>query len=186
MLYCGGMGLPNALARTIRATRANHALEHATIEQLLRRHSYRLRVVGRSFPGGFDLYGDLGTDEVTDATHEALARLKGGEGHLAVSPYCGTNLAVAAIFAGLAGALLLRGSLGVRQLPKLAMVGLGAALVAQPLGRIAQEHVTTSAADAPGLRIRAIRRVVGWPLPFLRVDTTWNEPGLPLRHPSTA
>ncbi len=185
MLYCGKMGLPKALARTIRATRANHALEHATIEQLLRRHNYRLRVVGRSFPGGFDLYGDLGADEVADAAHDALARLQGGEHHLAVSPYCGTNLAVAGIFAGLAGALLLRGKLSVGHFPKLALVGMGAALAAQPLGRMAQEHVTTSAADAPGLRIRAIRRMVGWPFPFLRVDTTWNEPVLPQPHPST-
>lgn len=178
MLYCPKMGLPKALARTIRATRANHALEHATIEQLLRRHNYRLRVVGRSFPSGFDLYGELGTDEVADAAHDALARLNGGEGHLAVSPYCGTNLAVAGIFAGLASALLLRGRLGWGQLPKLAMVGMGAALVAQPLGRLAQERLTTSAGDASGLRIRATRRVVGWPLTFLRVDTTWNEPVL--------
>lgn len=185
MLYCGKMRLPKALARTIRATRANHALEHATIDQLLRRHNFRLRVVGRSFPAGFDLYGDLGADEVADAAHDALARLKGGEHHLAVSPYCGTNLAVAGIFAGLASALLLRGRLGIGQFPKLALIGMGAALAAQPLGRLAQEQLTTSAADAPGLRIRAIRRVEGWHVPILRVDTTWNEPVLPQPHPAT-
>lgn len=179
MLYCGKMGLRKALAQAIRATRANHALEHATIEQLLQRHDYRLRVVGRSFPGGFDLYGALGADEVAGAARDALARLNQGEHHLAVSPYCGTNLAVAGIIAGLASALLLRGKLSFGQFPKLVLAGMGAALAAQPLGRLAQQRVTTSAADVAGLRIRAIRPVVAWPLPFLRVDTEWHEPTLP-------
>jgi len=83
--------LPNLVQRT----RSNHSLEHATVALLLQHMGPQLRVLGRSTPYGFYLYGDLPTHLVQQFAHEALARLKGGESELAISPFCGTNYATA-------------------------------------------------------------------------------------------
>src|SRR5688572_24495883 len=85
----------------VSATRRNHALEHATVAVLLQRLGTTIRLAGRSTATGFYLYGNLPTDAVESATHEALARLKAGEADLAVTPQCGTNLAVSGILAAL-------------------------------------------------------------------------------------
>src|SRR3990170_6659874 len=89
--------------------RRNHALEHATISILLSRHGPAVRVLGRAAPDGFYIYGDIPTETLTELAHEGLARLQRGESHLAVSPLCGTNLAVAGILAGLASLLAIGG-----------------------------------------------------------------------------
>jgi hypothetical protein len=83
----------------IRAVRQNHALEHATIHVLSWRNP-QTRIVGRSTPSGFFVYGPLDTQEVASAASEALARLQQGEAHLALHPRCGTNLVVTSVLAG--------------------------------------------------------------------------------------
>src|SRR2546422_1174093 len=88
------------LKRVINAVRRNHALEHATISILLNRHG-PMRVVGRAVPDGFYIYGDIPTERLQALADEALARLQRGEADLAVSPLCGTNIAVAGVLAGL-------------------------------------------------------------------------------------
>src|SRR2546428_12311549 len=88
------------LKRLINAVRRNHALEHATISILLSRHG-PMRLVGRAVPDGFYIYGDIPTERLRELADEALTRLQCGEADLAVSPLCGTNIAVAGVLAGL-------------------------------------------------------------------------------------
>src|SRR3989304_10578610 len=83
------------LKRVVNAVRRNPALEHATISILLSRHGPNIRVRGRAAPDGFYIYGDIPTETLRELAHEGLARLQRGESHLAVSPLCGTHLAVA-------------------------------------------------------------------------------------------
>jgi hypothetical protein len=129
----------------VNTVRQNHALEHATMHVLSQRNPY-LRLVGRSTPGGFYIYGDLDTEEVALAASEALARLQQGEEHLAVHPRCGTNLAVTAVLAGTAafGATLGRPRSKLERLPLALAAATLAAIVAQPLAHRIQERITTS------------------------------------------
>src|SRR5437867_9111770 len=83
------------LGDLVGTVRRNHALEHATIAVLLRRLGHDVRMVGRATRDGYYLYADVPTDLLEDSTREALHRMQAGEGHLAVSALCGTNLAVA-------------------------------------------------------------------------------------------
>jgi hypothetical protein len=142
------------LKRVINSVRRNHALEHATISILLSRHG-PVRVVGRAVPDGFYIYGDIPTDRLRELADEALARLQRGEAYLAVSPLCGTNIAVAGVLAGVGSYLALgakRGG-GVSAAIVAAVVAI---IAAQPLGRLIQKHYTTSP-DLDGVRIVSVR-----------------------------
>lgn len=138
--------------------RRNHALEHATIHILTARHR-PLSVVGRSTFSGYYLYGNLTTDMVAEAAHEALARLRAGEKHLAVHPNCGTNLVTAGSMAGLATFAALSGSKKRRLdlLPNALLAATAALVLAQPLGPRVQAHLTTLA-DMGDMVIKKIRR----------------------------
>ncbi|MBM2849490.1 MAG: uncharacterized protein HW418_2432 [Anaerolineales bacterium] len=85
-------------------TRRNHGLEHATMTLLAQKYRGAV-IVGRSTPNGFYLYGNVSTEAVAGAAHEALRRMKNGEHYLAVHPTCGTNFVVSGIFAALAAFL---------------------------------------------------------------------------------
>lgn len=146
------------LDRVVNAIRRNHALEHATIAVLLNKYG-PVRVVGRAAPDGFYVYGRVPTDQLREFADEALARLQNGESHLAVSPLCGTNIAVAGILAGV-GAYLAVGS-GRSRLDRLAgavAASIIGVLAAQPLGRLVQKHYTTSP-DLDGVRIVSVEAV---------------------------
>ncbi len=128
-------------------TRRNHGLEHATITIL----SGRIRgvsLVGRSTPNGFHLYGKVGTEELSDAAHEALRRMKAGEVGLAVHPNCGTNFVTAGIAAGMAAYIGFMGansgSARRERLPLVAALATFALILAQPFGLEIQRHITTS------------------------------------------
>ena len=141
-------------------TRRNHGLEHATITLL----SQRLRgvaLIGRSTPQGFHLYGNVSTEQLHQAVHEALDRMKAGETHLAVHPNCGTNFVTAGVFAGLAAYL---GFLGANsgaarreRLPLVTLLATAALILAQPFGLELQRRVTTSG-EMRDLRIVRIDR----------------------------
>lgn len=141
--------------------RRNHGLEHATLTTLARRFP-RQRLAGYSDPGGFWILGDLETEPLADAVLEALERLRRGEHNLAVHPNCGTNFAIAGIFAGLAGALAMLGS-GPRRRDKLERLPLAAVLAtlaliaAQPLAFIVQSRITTCG-DPGGLAVTQVLR----------------------------
>ncbi|MEN6478425.1 MAG: DUF6391 domain-containing protein [Anaerolineales bacterium] len=134
------------MLKLLSRVRRVHALEHATLH-LMPRQAVRGQLLGRSDPGGFTVYGDADTATLSAASHEALVRLQAGQADLAIHPNCGTNLAVGGLLVLLAGCLALaggrrrRGEQGV-----LAAVLVSAALgAAQPLGRLAQKHLTTDA-----------------------------------------
>jgi hypothetical protein len=127
--------------------RRHHALEHATI-RILNRRFPMLRLAGWSAPGGFFVYGDVSTPAVQDAVAEALFRLSSGERDLAIHPHCGTNLVTAGLLAGLFSFVsMLPGDQRARQarLPLVLLLSTLALMLAQPLGLVVQQHVTTEA-----------------------------------------
>lgn len=158
------------LKRVINSVRRNHALEHATISILLTRYG-PMRIVGRAVPDGFYIYGDVSTERLSELADEALERLQRGEAHLAVSPLCGTNIAVAGVLAGV-GSYLALGA-GPRRLGGISgaiMAAMLAVLAAQPLGRLIQKHYTTSP-DLDGVRIVSVKPIGKSPLRVHRVRT---------------
>ena len=148
------------LKSLVNSVRRNHALEHATISILLSRHG-PTRIVGRAVGDGFYIYGDIPTDRLRDLADEALLRLQKGEAHLAVSPLCGTNIAVAGVLAGL-GSYAAMGA-GPRKLGGVSgaiMAAMLAVVAAQPIGRLVQKHYTTSP-DLEGVRIVSVKLLGG-------------------------
>jgi hypothetical protein len=141
-----------AVLETIGAVRRNHALEHATVAVLLAQHGPGLRLAGRAAPGGFYIVGNVTDAQVSSAADEALARLQRGESHLAVSPLCGTNIAVAGGMAGLTSLMVLGSSARSRHWADVMGGAIVAVLMAQPVGRYVQRFVTTSA-NLRGVRI---------------------------------
>ncbi len=158
------------MANGVRAVRRNHALEHATVAVLLSRRGPGLRLIGRAAPDGFYIFGGLAADELADAAAEALARLQRGESDLAVSPLCGTNLAVAGLLAGLASLLVLGSGDRWERLPSVLTSALMAVVAAQPLGRSVQRHVTTSA-DLRTTRITGVREGGSGRRRYLKIET---------------
>ena len=158
------------LSWIIGSIRRNHALEHATVAVLMSRVGPGLRLVGRAAPDGVYLYGNLSAAQTEDAAREALARMQRGEAHLAVSPLCGTNLAAAGTLAALAAALALGSGNRWERLPGAMVSALLAVVAAQPLGRLAQQHLTTSP-DLSATRITGVRRGGRVRRAFLKVET---------------
>ena len=158
------------LGRIIGSVRRNHALEHATISVLANKMGRDVRLVGRATRNGFYLYGDMQADQVRESTIEALQRLQRGERHLAISPMCGTNLAVAGLLAGLSSLLALGNRSRVERIPNVLLASMSAVLVAQPLGRLAQKHLTTHP-DLSDTELVAIRQGGRGPGRFHKVET---------------
>ena len=101
-------------------------------------------------------------------------RLKDGESQLAVSPLCGTNLAVAGILAGLASLVALGGGRSrLERLPNVLMAAVVAVVGAQPLGRLVQRYVTTSS-DVQGLEIVAVTTAARGLAPLHKVKTAFR------------
>lgn len=139
------------------AVRRNHALEHATATILMARLGPR-RMAGRASGDGFYLMGDVTAEEVADGAREALTRLQRGESGLAVSPYCGTNIAMAGLLA--AGAASMSLSRGRGQFGNAFIGAMLAVVVSQPLGRLVQRHLTTRA-DLDGVQVVGTRTHFG-------------------------
>jgi hypothetical protein len=155
------------------SVRRNHALEHATIAVLLAKVGPNTRLVGRASGDGFYIYGKVPTDKIRESAAEALARLKRGESQLAISPLCGTNLAVAGILAGLASLLALGSRSRLQRLPSVLTAAVVAVVGAQPLGRLVQRHVTTSP-DVQGLEIVAVTTAGHALAPLHKVKTAFR------------
>jgi len=138
--------------------RRNHGLEHATVALMLARQG-PMRVVGRSDHGGFYIYAKVDTDRLREYAEEALVRLQRGEEHLAVSPMCGTNIAVAGVLAGVTSYVALRRADGhVDGLTKAVLAGMLSVIASQPLGRLVQKYATTSP-ELTGVRITSVDRL---------------------------
>ena len=133
---------------TYLATRRNHALEHATLKMLARKYDDKT-LAGHSNPTGFFIFGEIATDDIRNAIHEAMSRLRAGEHDLAIHPGCGTNLATSMLlpatfmFAPLQGARSRRGQLLL--LPLALLLGVFGFLLSKPLGPWLQRNVTTEA-----------------------------------------
>ena len=135
--------------------RQNHALEHATIT-ILQQHDPRVRIIARSTSRGFRLYGTARADEVRLAVDEAMRRLRGGESHLAIIQRCGTTVAVGVLL-GTLGLWLSEFMRSPRQKIALGIAtSLAIAVSSQPVGLLAQRHITTES-ELGGLRVSAVK-----------------------------
>lgn len=128
--------------------RRNHALEHATLH-ILARQFPQVSMAGYSNTGGFWIFGNVTTEAVRAAAHEALQRMKNGEAGLAIHPYCGTNFLANGFLAGGTGALAMWGAKGgVRDRLERLSLAISLATIAlvfgQPLGFAIQKYITTS------------------------------------------
>jgi hypothetical protein len=160
---------------SISRVRRNHGLEHATINVLIQRNPY-VSLVGRSDFGGFHIVGEVETEDLDLAAREAYSRLQAGESELALHPRCGTTLATTGVLSGMAAFLVMgvvgrsRSRFRWEHLPEALIAATVAALLAQPLGILLQEHVTTTD-DVSPLRIARVYKKRGGPVPVHRVET---------------
>ena len=148
------------LKGVVDATRRNHALEHGTVSILLGRTGPNLRLVGRAVSDGFYIYGRVPTEALASCAEEALARFKQGEGSLAVTPLCGSNIAVAAVLAGIFSMLAMGDERRFDRLPNVFSAAMMGIVLSQPIGRLVQKHITTRP-DLEGVRIVGVRRGLG-------------------------
>jgi len=150
----------DVLKRIVNTVRRNHALEHATVTIMLSRYG-PMRVVGRAAMDGFYIYANVTTEQLRELVQQALSRLQRGEANLAVSPLCGTNIAVAGIMAGVASYAAQSRKKGVMDgLSRSVTAAMLAAVLAQPVGRLIQKHYTTSP-DLEGVEIVSVDPVGG-------------------------
>jgi hypothetical protein len=152
------------------AVRQNHALEHATIVLLNKRHP-EARLSGVSFAAGYFVFGDVPTEEVRAAADQALGRLRGGEPEMAIHERCGTNLAVAGMLTGLSAMTVARMRRPFNTFNNVIMASTASLVLARPLGLLVQKYVTTRT-PGPTMRISNVRRLMflGSPAHFVSTD----------------
>lgn len=145
----------------IRRVRRNHALEHATVTLMLE-EGVRGPLGGYSTPWGFLVVGDLSTEQLGRIVGDALDSLNTGHSEMAISPHCGTNMAVAALFSGVLTRLVLGKNKEGRwkRLPLVLGAVVVGALLSKPVGNAIQRRFTTLA-DMDGLEVVSIRKA--WP-----------------------
>ena len=138
--------------------RRNHALEHGTITLLLQRAPLHRVVAGNAMPGGFFVYGDVPTETLSACATDAMERMRQGERDLAVSPFCGTNIVVAAALAtvGTLAALRFSGR-GPSGWARALSNAIWALVLARPLGGAIQRRYTTLA-EMEGMAIKGVSR----------------------------
>jgi hypothetical protein len=123
--------------------RRNHALEHATVNVIEEWYGPS-RLSGLAQPGGFIIQGGAPPALVAAGAHEALARLRAGERHLAIHRRCGTTLLAAQLVMEIAFLMVLVLTRELSVLPF--VVGIVAAvLLARRVSPLLQRFVTTSA-----------------------------------------
>jgi hypothetical protein len=154
--------------------RRNHGLEHATLHVLEKKFP-SIAMGGMSSPMGFTIVGNVTTENVAEAAIEALKRLRAGESQLVMHQNCGTNFAVAGIFAGL-GAWLATIGAGKRfrqkleRLPLMITLATVALIIAKPLGPWVQKQITTTG-NPQGLDLVKVETTVRAGLRLHRVTT---------------
>jgi hypothetical protein len=130
------------------ATRRNHAVEHATLKILARKYEDK-NLAGHSNPTGFFLFGDLAMDDIRNAIHEAMNRLRAGERDLAIHPGCGTNMATSMILPASFAWIPFQSTRSFRWrlvlIPVALMFAVFGYLLSKPLGPWMQRNVTTEA-----------------------------------------
>lgn len=155
--------------------RRNHGLEHATISLLLPSMRHNSVVAGYSLPSGFLILGEVATEQVVEQANAALKRMRNGERELAVSPFCGTNIVVAAALATLGTAIpLWMGRRGLKALNRAYSNATLALVASRPIGRIVQERLTTSA-DVEMVRVTRVQRYDVGPATVHWVATSFDD-----------
>lgn len=142
----------------IRAVRRNHGLEHATVAVLFSRTGPQ-RIAGRASADGFFILGRVDEAQLLSCAREALQRMQRGEGDLAVSPHCGTNIAVTAALSTFVtmNTFARHPERRLRDRFGDAFTGSVLAIIAsQPLGRLVQKYLTTGA-DVAGVQVLEVR-----------------------------
>lgn len=143
------------------ATRRNHAVEHATLKILARKYEDK-NLAGHSNPTGFFIFGDLDMNDIRNAIHEAMTRLRAGERDLAIHPGCGTNLATSMVLPASFAWIPFQSTRSLRWRLLLIPVALVFAafgyLLSKPAGPWLQRHVTTQA-DLGNLQLLDVVRV---------------------------
>lgn len=152
--------------------RRNHGIEHATVHVLSSRDP-SIRLIGRADTKGFNIYGDVSSEALRSAAHEALERLQRGEGALAVHPRCGTNLVVTALLTALAAVFAIGRRPSIKKIPDAILATTVAAFLSQPIGLSVQEYITTSP-DAVGARITGIQQQQMGRIKVQHVDIEWQ------------
>lgn len=138
--------------------RRNHGLEHGTIAILLER-GVRPPLAGYGTSGGFFIYGNVSTEQLQSAVHEARRRMSGGQRELAVSRFCGTNMAVGVLIAALVAGLLGRSQRSTKSKAPIMVLGVVGSLWARrPLGNALQRRFTTLP-DPERLEVTGIMRI---------------------------
>lgn len=122
--------------------RANHALEHATIN-VIEEHYGCLNIAGLGQENGFIIQGPVDPYTVEEAAQIGLRRLQRGEKDLAIHSRCGTSMLAANLVSSILIIVLLwkAGYFGIFYI-LLALVG--AQLLGPHLGRVFQKYLTTS------------------------------------------
>jgi len=148
-----------SLRSSILHLRRNHALEHAALHVLAHRFPQK-RLAGHSDFQGLRIIGDVNLRDVQEALEDALQRLRAGELGLAVHPHCGTNYVIGGGLAALAGAFAMRGKATdiwgwLDRISLAILLGVLSLMLAQPLGALFQEHITTSP-EPHGLEVVSI------------------------------
>lgn len=152
------------------AVRQNHALEHATIVLLNKRHP-DVRLSGVSFAAGFFVFGDVPSEGVRVAAEQALGLLRGGKPEMAIHERCGTNLAVAGMLTGLSAMTVARMRKPYNTINNVILASTAALVAARPLGLLVQKYVTTRT-PGPTMRITGVRRrmFLGSPAHFVSTE----------------
>jgi len=133
------------ISEFLNTIRKNHAIEHATIGLLLDEGKLKGPVAGYATPLGYFVIGRVNSNDLDEAAKTAIIRLQNGETHLAVSPFCGTNLLVAATLASISVIIATRGKSPIQKLPAAISSTLLGLVVSQPIGRLIQQYLTTKA-----------------------------------------
>ena len=160
------------IQETLRRVRRNHALEHATVTLMLE-EGVRGPLGGYSTPWGFFIIGNLSTEQLTRIVGSALESLNAGRSEMAISPHCGTNMAVAAVLSGALTRLVLgrrkRGRW--KRIPLVMGAVIVGALLSKPIGNAIQRRYTTLS-DMDGLEVIEVSKA--WPgeVPRLHRVTT--------------
>ncbi len=152
--------------------RRNHGIEHATVH-VLSEWVPNLSLVGRADGKGFAIIGEVNPEQLADAAHEALKRMKNGQGDLAVHPRCGTQLVTLGALTALAAFLALGRRPRVSKLPDAMIATTLAAFIAQPLGLQLQKYVTTSPNVFDANFVGVTRKNFAG-LEFWHVDIAWG------------
>ena len=143
----------------VQRVRRNHGLEHATVAVLLARYGAQ-RLAGRATADGFYLLAEADEATVQSCAEEALRRMQAGQRSLAVSPLCGTNIAVSAFCSSAAATLVLIGGRPQERFSNAFAAGVLGFIAGQPLGRLLQREVTTSA-DVANVELLGTSTVFG-------------------------